>query len=245
MKKFFLTLLIFTIALLGVNCKCYEHSIIPPVETIIPQEIEEIPTNDIILIPSPQADLIEYNVGVINPGISLCGGTVVRSTKDETLVLTAAHCIMFNDKTPMEYGFVEFNDDNKYRVIVIDYSRQQDLALLRITDPIELKEVTFLALEAPVSGDHIWVLGYGAKIEDLMSDGIVGKADVMHIYYKKRHCIIIDASATGGNSGGGIYNDYNELVGVLQGNGPQNPVDGMWNYAAHLDEIKKFLEKWL
>ena len=249
MKKLFLAILILSFTLLGISCKCYEHSVIPPVEIVDAGESidDMLPDNDndLIIVPPDISTLIEYNVTVIYPNTGSCGGTVVESIPEATLVLTAAHCVLNKEAKTMKYGFIEFNDNGRYRVEVQAINRQQDLALLVVTDPIETKEAASLSLINPQTGDHVWVIGNGAGIEDLMSDGIIGKADVMHIYFKKQHCMIIDASAAFGNSGGGVFNDDNELIGVLSTNGPQHPVDGEWNYAIHLDEIKKFLRKYL
>jgi S1-C subfamily serine protease len=212
----------------------------------VPNKPENITNSDIILISlEDKSVLIEYNVTVSDGERPVCGGTVVKSTENETLVLTAAHCIFDRDKKPMEYGYVDFNDDDKYRVEVIDFNRKQDLALLKVTDSINIKEEALLAPTAPVASDKIWVLGFGAGVDDIMSDGIISKADVQSKWTPKTHCSIIDASAYYGNSGGGVFNEYDELVGVLIQNGPQHPGNGMWNYAVHLDEIKKFLERWL
>jgi S1-C subfamily serine protease len=241
-KQLLLALLLTALASLSLSCKCHrDHTVRVIHET--PQE--EVISVDDIEVPLSKADLIEYNVTISNRERPNCGGTVIKSDDTETLILTAAHCIWDELKDPMTYGYVDFNNDDKYRVEVVDYSRNQDLALLRVTDKIDLKLAAKLADSPPVAGDPIWVLGYGARIDDIMSDGIISKAKTTSRHTPRTNCVIIDASAYYGNSGGGVYNEDDELVGVLIQNGPQHPTEGIWNYAVHLDEIKKFLEPYM
>lgn len=207
-----------------------------------PDGIELLPTS---LNPVVK-NIIEYNVIVYKEERAICGGTVIASNTARTIVLTAAHCVLDeNTKKPMKYGYVGFNGDDKYRCEVVELLREQDLALLEVTDPIKSKRVAPIAGSSPVNGDMIWVIGFGAGIEDIISHGIVAKAEVYSKHTKYTHCVLIDASAYYGNSGGGVFNVNGALVGVFLQNGPQHPADGLWNYAVHYKEMIRFIQGYL
>ena len=234
MKKLLFVLFV-TLALSGFSCKCHIQSIKPGLHKTTVGVI----VTDALNMPDL---LVETSIVVSNLEQECCGGTVIKSTENETLILTASHCIFDDNHDPMKYGYVGFNGDDKYKVKVIDYSRTQDLALLRVTDKITPKLIAILAFEAPIVGEKIWCIGYGAGTEDIMSSGIVAQSDTFSKHTPRTHCMIVDISAYYGNSGGGIYNESNELVGVLIQNGPQHPASGLWSYAVHFDEIEKFLQ---
>ena len=145
----------------------------------------------------------------------------------------------------MEFGYVKFKDDDKYRVVVVGLQQQQDLALLKVTDVIKKKKVAPLARQAPSTGTRIWVIGYGAETEDIVSSGVVSKDNIQSKLTPETHCVLIDASIYDGSSGGGVFNVNGSLVGVLIQNGPNHPTMGLWAYAVHLDEITKFLRGYI
>lgn len=248
MKKIVLFAFVLSLFLFCFSRVLYIPSFIPKTPNPIPRRSihHKVTHKDTIDDFEGNRDILtKYNVVVFNGERACCGGTVVKSTPEETLILTASHCIWNKDKTPMEYGYIQFDNDDKYRVEVEAYNRNQDLALLRVTDGIEEKDVAPIAEDSPMVGDKIWVVGYGAGVEDIMSQGIVSKSNTKSIHAPETHCILIDASVYYGNSGGGVYNDDNELIGVVIQIGPQHPTQGLWAYAVHPEEIKEFLAPYL
>lgn len=185
-------------------------------------------------------NLQDYNVlihrGELGPN---CGGTVIQSNRFETLVLTAAHCIMEDDETPMKYGFIDTGDENLYRVEVIKFHRGNDLALLKVTDKIKPIKAARIARLTPAIGDDIWIIGFGAGVGDALSKGIVSK--VHGSSWRDIHVMQLDVTGWYGNSGGGAYNANQELVGVVIEFGPQGGAQAGWMFATHLEEIIKFL----
>jgi len=183
--------------------------------------------------------LKKYNVIVHRERKAVCGGTIIFSDKNKTQVLTATHCIMDDLQVPMSYGLINVGDGELYRVKVVRFHRAQDLALLETTDKIKPQKTAPIARLAPVFGDEVWAIGYGAAVEDAVSKGIVSKTDSTG--HMGTHVMQLDITGWYGNSGGGIYNKDFELVGVMIEFGPQGGRMSGWMYATHLVEIIKFL----
>jgi V8-like Glu-specific endopeptidase len=224
-------LLVFTAAVSSMSCNQQDKRVVKVAqerEWIIP----DVPDTDI---------LPEYNVTVYNTEDPVCAGTVIESTPERTLILTACHCVLVGHADIMDYGFVEFNGDDRYRVEVLGVSRSQDLAMLTVTDMIGAKLTARIASIAPKAGDRIQVAGFACGKEDIMSIGIIAKTDDE---WEGTHYMLIDAAVYKGDSGGGVYNTGNELIGVVSRNGPL-PDWGLWAYAVHYDEVAKFVARWI
>jgi len=184
--------------------------------------------------------LLDLNVAVANHGgTAICGGTLVKH-RGVVKVLTAGHCVddgLGQPKEMMDY----FNGSKRIACNVVKFDRLNDLALL---DPeVEQKDDCAVVSRANVQpGDDIWVVGNGAGIDDIMSRGIVAAVDRDN--HSGVNNNIIDCTAWYGNSGGGVYNEDLELVGVLIQFGPQfgghGPETGFM-YVVSQSQIRSFL----
>lgn len=84
-----------------------------------------------------------------------------------------------------------------------------DLGFLRIykSERVEL-EVLKLAEPYPKVGDEVYVLGHPLGRKYNLSKGIVSKTDIDSTYFG------IDALTTFGNSGGAVFNNRGEIIGI-------------------------------
>ena len=235
-------LLLFLLLAAVLSCNCDHRAL--TIHKVQPNPIiNESPS---LLRPAVPQRLVEYNVVVYNLNRANCGGTVVSASSSGIFVLTAAHCVINRqDQTIMPYGFISFNGDDKYRVTAIAVSRKNDLALLMTTDTTPLKLVAPLASSPPKVGDFVWIIGYGARVEDIVSHGTVAKENVASYHNTETRWLLVNGSIYYGNSGGGVFNSKGELVGVIVENGPQHPVWGLWASAVHLDTVRQFLDHYL
>jgi V8-like Glu-specific endopeptidase len=143
-----------------------------------------------------------------NTGI--CSGTVIKNTDEESIVLTAKHCmpdkpawikIFYNNKWYGETIYAESSAS-------VDYisSKDDDLALLFFNEKIEGKTSVKIA-ETPLNAHELAKhIGYPEMSEYIASGYIIRKTH--KDYY-------IEMTAIGGCSGGGMYNIDGELIGVL------------------------------
>jgi S1-C subfamily serine protease len=174
--------------------------------------------------------LKDYNVSV-NDGIGTCSGVVIQSDENDTFILTAGHCISG------KYGLIRVGTA-QYLYEVMGSDKKLDLALLYIA-PIYVLPATKLADTAPKFGEDVWIMGNPGGVIDLLSKGIVSKEK--HESRKEGPVTIYDYTGWRGSSGGGVYNQDMELVGITIEFGPQGVHTG-YMYAVTLDAIKQFME---
>jgi S1-C subfamily serine protease len=146
-------------------------------------------------------------------------GTVVKKTNDGIYVLTCLHVIddivHLNEKglkVGAKIGYSTYDDSTKVRGMVIygadiiKIDRDHDLALLKTGYTDDNLEVATIAKEAPKKGDTVYSVGSPLGILRTASKGIISNIIEGFFYF--------DGTITFGNSGGGLYNEHGELVGV-------------------------------
>lgn len=129
-------------------------------------------------------------------GHATCSGEFISPNG---YILTAGHCVEGFDAWE-----VQTYDGQKFTAVVAATSTQQDLALLHID---HFSPAYFRLADKVTRGEQIFVLGSPLTITNTLSTGIVAKL--------AGDKILIDCGALPGNSGGPVYNQNQELVGVL------------------------------
>lgn len=153
------------------------------------------------------------------------------------LLITNAHVIFSADKSKNEIAkkngykakfakhYTEFDIDLKY------VSLEDDLAVFSINKGEAVK----LALKQAKIGEKCYAVGNAQGQGICMFDGII--SDSARIV-KEKEFIMFTALVTHGNSGGPLFNEMGELVGIVT-MGEKN--SSAMNYAIPLKRIKKFL----
>ena len=131
----------------------------------------------------------------ILPGHGICSGSFID---DRGTILTARHCV-----EGVDHMDVMTSDHQVYAASFIAKSPTQDLALVRInrTNTPFFKLATSLA-----QGDVISTLGSPLEETATLSRGLVAKL--------AGDLIFADMTVIPGNSGGAVYNERGEMVGV-------------------------------
>lgn len=147
-----------------------------------------------------------------NIGRTFGSGTIIYNRVGQQMfVLTAAHvvkAILERDQKP--YVSTAYDIENYETTIYkIDYER--DLALLSSVKKMK-KPGPFvkISLHIPNIGDSIWVIGTPLGDDRTVTNGIISnfKVDGKKMLYRTT------APVYYGNSGGGMFNSNNELIGV-------------------------------
>lgn len=125
-----------------------------------------------------------------------CSGAFIDSFGD---IITAKHCVE---------GFDSFevvtSDHQFYTAQVLAASTVHDLALIHID---KLHTEYFIPANSVQQGDVVYVLGSPLGITNTLSKGIIAHLD--------GDITLIDCSVLPGNSGGPVFNEQGELVGVV------------------------------
>lgn len=170
----------------------------------------------------------QANKTLVNVG-EWCSGTVISENK----VVTATHCLpkIRQDNSrraakgqPYGYKFFEpvvvarhvFDSEGnevgniKYKSVVYNYDEKNDIAIL--ANVSNFKFTDFVRINTSVkSGEKVYAIGNPNMWYGVASEGYVLKAKVL---IQGAEMIMFDAAVAPGSSGGGLFNDKGELIGI-------------------------------
>ena len=124
-----------------------------------------------------------------------CSGSFISN---DGILLTAKHCTERSSEL-----VVVLSNGQRYTATVLNTSPTHDLATIRI-DKQDTPHFTIAKHSA--QGETIYTLGAPFGIERVLTRGIIAKLDGDVTFY--------DLTICPGSSGGAIYNEKDELVGV-------------------------------
>jgi S1-C subfamily serine protease len=190
------------------------------------------------------SSVIVYSIRELGMG----SGTIIKKTEDAMYVLTCYHVInnYYTEENvlPMEKITISY-DNIIYAVDIIKADENYDLALLKVYFNDSALEEIKLAKNYPKKGDIVYTVGNPLGSMRHISSGILSnEIDFDENDYRKKF-YISDALTVFGNSGGGLYNENGELIGVPS-NVPSYGLGGAvvtnMGMCIVLDNIKEFLK---
>lgn len=203
------SILLLSLALLVINRMNQGDSDIPPESSLV------VPYENLYL-DSPTVDKLatqrNATAVVLKDGRVIGSANVIRHTKNEPIqLLTAWHVVdgMYPDTV-----FIGLIDSQTIKTVkVVKFNKEWDIALLEGT----LKEssdgpAVVLSDQDPRLGEDVWVIGHPTGIVGNITRGVVGS--ILTLASGQR-ILRIDAAVYYGNSGGGIYNQAGEFVGLV------------------------------
>lgn len=149
--------------------------------------------------------------GQAKPGAPICTGTLIAPD----LVLTAGHCLPIKaQENPASvrfqpgFGTVDAGPERRGAAVILPSPRtegathlENDLALLRLAEPIAADQVTPLLLAMGVQDGPFAFYGYDRSQPDLAPKGAVCRT-LTQIPPQAPQVIGLDCSVVSGNSGG-------------------------------------------
>jgi len=149
-----------------------------------------------------------------------CTGTIIDD--EQNYILTAAHCLSTNAKQGFydiihrEYKNGKIAVTKTYKAKVIKFDKSVDLMLMQLVEG-DFESGTEVSISTDYKvGDPVFVYGNPIGLIDILTRGVVAR-ELMFLDSAnlKRPEMVIDALINVGNSGGGVFNESGELVGVL------------------------------
>ena len=212
----------------------------------------------------PDIDLLLESSVLIQTPTSSGSGTVIKKDNGFTYILTCYHVIeekpiIIKEETELTIikeaidppeetqtnitvSYLLRNENYeeignvRYIAEIVSYDEEKDLALLRIFTKDENLNIVSIAKEEPKIGDTVYSIGNPLSINRTLSKGILST--------KEKDFYISDNTITFGNSGGGLFNNKGELIGV-----PSNVMvyifqipESSLGLSRDLNTIKDFLE---
>ena len=177
--------------------------------------------------------LIQTNVLINNSSNYSTSSGVVLHIDNNYYVLSASHILTKEtDKV-----FV-ISNDVPYLLSFVKQDKKYDLSLFKFVLKPESLTPTKIALNEPNVGDPIIAVGNPDGMEDAVTRG--------HIIKKTKDTYFIDALIYFGSSGGGIFNNNGELVGInvaiRSKEKPHAPFVMFISESVKLEHIKEFLK---
>lgn len=165
---------------------------------------------DADMIASVKPSVVEIIVKM-DQGMALGSGVIVTPTG---LLVTNGHVV--GDKKVGEIVEVKLADDTKLPAKIVAVNHNKDLAFLMLPKLVNKEVVAWpysrFAKTAPREGDALFAMGHPLGLPFTVTKGILsglGYRGNMFVQYLQT-----DAAITHGNSGGPIYNDRGEIVGI-------------------------------
>lgn len=156
-------------------------------------------------------DAVENSVVAIGYTEDCGNGSGVIISKDGFIV-TNNHVV-----NGYEELYVALNDGTVHSAYVWATDEQTDLAVIKISTEKELSAATFGDSSKTRKGDNVIVIGNPTgELKGSVTSGIIShNSRIMSIEGYIMELIQTDASVNPGNSGGGLFNTYGELIGIV------------------------------
>jgi serine protease Do len=211
-----LSLLVLAVALSG--CGIFKFS---APKTVVP----EAPKVDVL------ARAVENVIALTNgDGDKFCTGILT-----EGLALTAEHCV----NGPAAF-FVQTVDGKRYSAVVAKHVPEFDLAVLTVIG-LRLRDTVPLSPEGPALGQKVISIGYPLGADLHLMVGYVGNPTV-----EQGKFFTVDGQFIPGNSGGPIFNEFGELLGIVSATMalPDEPFPNLLpvGYVVHWFHVKNAIE---
>lgn len=127
-----------------------------------------------------------------------CSGVIIKNTEEESIILTAKHCIGTVEELYVEYILADS----------VGISLYDDLAYIKLNEMIPDKTPAYISEFTPKRGDLVIAVGYPSMNLHVA----VGEISIRTLDWQFAKIHIIP-----GCSGGGAYNEYGELIGIIWG----------------------------
>jgi S1-C subfamily serine protease len=160
--------------------------------------------NAIIREKEVEYNILRYTVFIENDSDMVTGSGITIKYKNNFYILSAGHLI----STLQDKVFLSENGERICELEIIKVDHKLDLLLMRPKDSDIIPLVySTLALEEYPKSEKVFVCGNPAGIEDILSEG--------RIVEYKGHVMYIQDSCWFGSSGGGVFNQQGELIGII------------------------------
>ena len=165
-----------------------------------------------------------YNsvVRVVNPQDRSIGtGFVFQNIRGNSYIFTAQHlCVRRGHKLEVATVPDKDNKIEKFFAKAVYTHKKDDVCIARVYDTGDRFLALPIAGDNPHRGDPVMILGASVGVFPTKTDGYVIGSDLLGLeqqttrppYFKK---LLVSAASAGGNSGGPVYNEKFEVIGML------------------------------
>jgi S1-C subfamily serine protease len=200
-------------------------------------EAEAEPGSGMSEEPVKQFDFETAIGGVARIEAEACDGGSVGTgfMIDERHIVTVAHVIEGAASV-----LVEVNGDLAEAVIV-GFDKERDIALLRSDIPLgdqtfELQDIDY------TTGDQIFAIGFPRGLDASLTTGVISNREVEFDFLPFSRFIQVDAALNPGNSGGPVFDQFGQVIGIV--NGSFSESQGL-NFAVAGGSVDRIVASWV
>ena len=200
------------------------------------EEAEAEPASDVPEEPVDQFDFEAAIGGVARIEAEVCDGGSVGTgfMIDERHIVTVAHVI--EGATSI---LVEVNGDLA-EAVTVGFDKERDIALLRSDIPLgdqtfELQEFDY------TTGDQIFAIGFPRGLDASLTTGVISNREVEFDFMPFSRFIQVDAPLNPGNSGGPVFNEAGEIIGIVDWGISES--QGL-NFAIAVSSVDRVIDSW-
>lgn len=166
----------------------------------------------------------------VSDGISCGTGCIIDKSG---IILTSAHVVDIGKTVIVTI----FNGQDYKAKVIKHLGENKDIALLKITTPMELKTVKLGDSATIKVGQKVLAIGNPFGFNGTLTQGIISRID----YEKNR--IQTDAAINPGSSGGPLINKKGEIIGINQAiYNPDNNISNIGiGFAIPINLVKEYL----
>ena len=149
----------------------------------------------------------------------------------DRLILTNLH-VMSNGKS----GKIVTNDGRTIPIQgVAAYDDKHDLALVLTKENLKLDSIEFGSMDDMEKGDSVVAIGSPLGVQNTVTEGVISNI----VYENGTYYYQISAPIDHGSSGGGLFNQYGELIGLTSSG--YDDTNAVINYAIPSENAKNLL----
>ena len=200
--------------------------------TLTTEQVAKAATSTVVSITTESKETSSVYSDLVTKG----AGSGVILTKDGYIV-TCAHVV--DNATTIK---VKTSDNKEYTAKVIGSDSQTDIALIKISASNLTPAVIGKSSELDAGETAVAIGNPLGELSGTVTEGIISaKERQITISGHKMTLIQTSAQVNQGNSGGGLFNQYGELVGIVESKSSGSGVEGL-GFAVPIDTAAKVIE---
>lgn len=200
--------------------------------TLTTEQVAKAATSTVVSITTESKETSSVYSDLVTKG----AGSGVILTKDGYIV-TCAHVV--DNATTIK---VKTSDNKEYTAKVIGSDSQTDIALIKISASNLTPAVIGKSSELDAGETAVAIGNPLGELSGTVTEGIISaKERQITISGHKMTLIQTSAQVNPGNSGGGLFNQYGELVGIVESKSSGSGVEGL-GFAVPIDTAAKVIE---
>lgn len=217
------------------------------VSRALPEPVSEaLPASEIYAAACEQTVGITTDVTYTN-FFGMSSSSAVSGTgfivSDQGYIVTNYHVVSYAFEDDMAVSVI-LHDGTKYAASIVGAEESSDVAVLKI-DAEGLHEVSFGSSDSLKVGDTVYAVGNPlGELEFSMSNGYISALDRVISTDENSdpvNMLQIDAAFNSGNSGGPLYNDRGQVVGIVTAKYRSSDVEGI-GFAIPINDVRSIVD---